>query len=48
MFLNKSSPNHHPDDSDVPMFVPRKKTKKQKKTKQNKAKRKKCADPLCF
>ena len=25
MFLNKSSPNHHSDDCDVPMFVRRKK-----------------------
>ena len=30
MFLNKSSPNHHSDDSDVPMFVRRKKKKKEK------------------
>ena len=25
MFLNKSSPNHHSDDSDVPMFMHQKK-----------------------
>ena len=28
MFLNKSSDNHHSDDSDVPMFVRQKKEKK--------------------
>ena len=39
MFLNKSSPNHHSDDSDVPMFVRRKKKKR---------KRKKRADPCAF
>ena len=49
MFLNKSSPNHHPDDSDVPMFLPRKKKLKTKKqNKQNKTKRKKRGDPLRF
>ena len=32
MFFNKSSPNHHSDDSDVSMFVrPKKKRKKEKK-----------------
>ena len=36
--VNKSSPNHHSDDSDVPMFVRRKK----------KRKRKKRADPCAF
>ena len=29
-FFNKSSPNHHSDESNVPMFVRRKKTKKTK------------------
>ena len=31
MFLNKSDPNHYSDDSDVPIFMCRKKKKKQKK-----------------
>ena len=40
MLLNKSSPNHYSDDSDVPMLVRQK--KKQKQTK------KKRADPCAF
>ena len=31
MFLNKSSPSHHSDDSDVPIFMRRKRKKQKQK-----------------
>ena len=44
MFLNKSDPNHYSDDSDVPIFMCRK--KKQNKTKKNNKKTR--ANPCPF